>query len=169
MIKSVVKWALLASCLVATYAQAAGAIAVIDRNRAVMETAVAKERIKSLSENADFVAKKKEYDQAVEALKALYAKAQKEAPTMSQADQADLGAKIQEKEADVKHITGKLQAAEQNLAREILQQYSPKLNQAIKSLIEEKKIGLLLPVESALYATPEYDITAEVTALINTL
>lgn len=169
MLKNILMAVVATACLFSSIAQAAGVIAVIDRNRAVLETAQAKERLKALTENADFIANKKEYDAAVDAVRALYAKAQKEAPTMSQEQQAELGAKIQEKEADVKHVTSKLQAAEQNLARDILKDSNAKLSQVIKKLIDEKKIGLLIPLEATLYATPDYDITAEVTELMNTL
>lgn len=167
MIKQLVAAVLALCCVTAANAQVSTKIAVIDRQKAILETVAAKEQFKALVEDADFVANKKEYDAAVEQVRALYAKAQKEGPTMSQDQQAELAAKVQEKEADVKHAQSKLKAAEQKLARDILVESSNKMTAVIKKLIDAEGIGLLLPAEGVFYAAESYDITTRVTEMLN--
>lgn len=153
----------------AAQAQAAGKVAVVDRQKAILDTVVAKDKLKALRESADFVANLKERDNAVAKVKELYAKANKEGPTMSKDQQADLALKIQEKEADMKHAAKKLQAAEQVLAREILLEFNEKMMAVINDLIKEDGIGLLLGETAVLYAAGDYSITARVTEKLNTL
>lgn len=142
-------------------------IAVLNQQKAVLDTVAAKNRLKAMIENADFVANKKEYDDAVAARRALLKKAQKEAPTMTQEQQAELAGKIQEKEADAKHAAGKLKAAEQKVAREILVDNNQSLMAAVSKIIETENIGILMPSESLLYGDPALDITNRVTELMN--
>lgn len=167
MVKQIVAAVLIAVSLAATPALAAGKIAVIDRQQAILETEFAKNKLRELRESADFVANLKERDAAIAKVKELYGKAQKEGPTMSKDDQTDLAMKIQEKEADVKHAATKLQSAEQQLAREVLIQSSDKMMAVISDLIKEEGIGLLLET-GVLFADADYSITARVTEKLNT-
>lgn len=168
MFKKIIAAALIVTSFGATQAFAADKIAVVDRQKAILETVVAKNKLRELRESADFVANLKERDAAVAKVKDLYTKAQKEGPTMSKAEQTDLALKIQEKEADVKHAATKLQSAEQQLAREVLQQLNEKMMAVVSDLIKEESIGLLLET-GVLYADADFSITAKVTEKLNTV
>ncbi len=167
MFKKIAVSVLALCCLVAGQAYAAGKIAVVDRQKAILDTVEAKNRLRKLRESADFVANLKERDVAISKVKELYAKAQKEGPTMSKDEQTSLALKIQEKEADVKHAATKLQSYEQQLAREILLEHNEKMMAVINDIIKEEEVGLLLGEEGVLYANAEYSITAKVTEKLN--
>ena len=142
-------------------------IAVVNVQKAILDTVASKNRLRTLRESADFMANLKERDAAYEALKELSAKAQKEGPTMSVEEKKALALKVQEKEADVKHAASKLQAAEQQLGREILLDHNEKYKAVVNNLIKEQGIGLLLTAEAVLYGNSDYDITALVTERLN--
>ncbi len=167
MFKKIAVSVLALCCLVAGQAYAAGKIAVVDRQKAILDTVEAKNRLRKLRESADFVANLKERDVAISKVKELYAKAQKEGPTMSKDEQTSLALKIQEKEADVKHAATKLQSYEQQLARGILLEHNEKMMAVINDIIKEEEVGLLLGEEGVLYANAEYSITAKVTEKLN--
>lgn len=169
MLKKTILAVLAAFSMLAAVAHADGKIAVIDRQKAILDTVVSKDRLKTLRESADFVANLKERDAAIEQLKALYAKAQKEGPVMSKDQQQALALKVQEKEADVKHAAGKLQSAEQQLAREIIIEFNEKMMAVVNDIIKQDGIGLLLGEEGVLYADDTYSITARVTEKLNTV
>jgi outer membrane protein len=76
-------------------------------------------------------------------------------------------AKLKEKQADLKHVASKLQAAEQQLARQILIEMEAKAKAAITLVIKEGGIGLLLDAQAALHADTSYDITAKITKQLN--
>jgi Skp family chaperone for outer membrane proteins len=99
----------------------------------------------------------------------MYEKLQKEQSTMSPEQLQEMSAKLQSKQGDIQHIEKKLVGAQQALVEEILKSSMPKYRQALESIINNKEIGLLLPSETTIYASPDYDITAEVTELMNTL
>lgn len=166
MFKQMIAAVLILTSFGASQAFAAGKIVVVDRQKAILETVVAKNKLRELRESADFVANLKERDAAIEKVKELYAKAQKEGPTMSKAEQTDLSLKIREKEADVKHAATKLQSAEQQLAREVLLEVNEKMMAVINDIIKEEGIGMLLET-GVLYADADYSITAKVTEKLN--
>lgn len=169
MFKQIMAAVLIVSSLGATQAFAEGKIAVVDRQKAILGTVLAKNKLRELRESADFVANMKERDAAIAKVKDLYAKAQKEGPTMSKEGQTDLALKIQEKEADVKHAATKLQSAEQQLAREVLIQVNEKMMAVISDLVKEEGIGLLLEESVVLFADADSSITARVTEKLNTV
>lgn len=168
MFKSFVAACLTLVCLGVSAAEASK-IAVINPQKATLSTASAQEKLKSLSQREDIVADQKAAEALVTEAKALYEKLQKEQSTMSPEQLQELSAKLQSKQGDIQHIEKKLVAAQQALYEEILKSNMPKYRQALETIIKKKEIGVLFPSETTIYASPDFDITAEVTELMNTL
>lgn len=159
--------AIVALMACAGFALAAGKIAVVDIQRAIIDTEVAKERLASLREEADFKGDMEEVEEIKKEGQALVEKLQKDGPVMSSDQQAALQKKIQEKQADLEHIARKLQAKEQEVLQEIIMQRQEQTKKVINELIQSEGIGLLLDKRAAIHAEPGFDITAKVTSQLN--
>jgi outer membrane protein len=146
---------------------AQGSVAIVDAQRAILETDVAKDRLEALRKDADYVASKKQLEDIQKEGEALIKKLQKDAAVMSAEQKAEQQKKLQEKQADLQHIAGKLQKAEQELARGLMTELGGKAKVVISDVIKADGIGLLLDAQTAIHADAGYDITAKVTQRLN--
>ena len=167
MVKYLKVFVLAAFAMMATQAMAQGKIAVVDIQRAILETDAAKTRLDGLRQDASYVENKKELEKIQQEGQDLLEKLQKDGPTMSAEQKNGQQAKLKEKQADLKHVAGKLQASEQQLARQILVEMEAPARAAISTVIKEEGIGLLLDAQAALHADTSYDITAKITQKLN--
>lgn len=158
---------LMASC--ASFALAADKIAIVNVQRAIVDTDAAKERLEGLRKEADFKTNMKDVERIKKEGQSLVEKLQKDGPVMSPEQQAAMQKKIQEKQADLEHIARKLQAREQEVLQEIMAQRQDQTKTVINDIIKSEGIGLLLDSRAALHAEPGYDITAKVTQKLNSL
>ena len=71
------------------------------------------------------------------------------------------------KQADLEHVTGKLQQAEQGAGQALLQEMAPKVQEVLREIITAEGIGLLLQRASVIHADAGYSITAKVTDKLN--
>lgn len=156
-----------ALCMMSTVSFAEGKIAVINPEGAILSTAVAKARFEKLEKTADYAATKAKVDGIQADAKAFDEVAKKESPTWSPEKQAEAQKKLQSMQQDYQFNVKKLQTARQELAQSLGDELGQKYQAALKQVVEADKIGLLLSPQAALFATPEYDITAKVTELIN--
>lgn len=75
--------------------------------------------------------------------------------------------RLASKQADLEHVTGKLQQAEQQAGQAILRQMSGVVQEILRDLIQSEGIGLLLQRQAVIHADPGYSITAKVTDRLN--
>ncbi|MET0355703.1 MAG: OmpH family outer membrane protein [Cellvibrio sp.] len=142
-------------------------IAVINPEGAIFSTAAAKARFEKLEKTADYAATKAKLDAISADLKALQDSANKEGATWSAEKKGEVGKKMQGLQQDGQFNAKKLQTSRQEVAESIAQELGQKYQAALKQVVDAEKIGLLLNGPSVIFATPEYDITAKVTDLIN--
>ena len=112
------------------------------------------------SDNAEFDKLKNEFDGLVKDF-------QKDAAVMSQDQQLAARKKLASKQADLEHVTGKLQQAEQGAGQALLQEMAPKVQEVLREIIAAEGIGLLLQRASVIHADAGYSITAKVTDKLN--
>lgn len=148
-------------------ANAAGKIAVLNVQEAIMKTNKAQSEFKALRKKSSFsnnLSKlerlKKEHDDAIKKL-------QKDMAMMSTEQKKSEGKKIQEKRADVEHIMRKLQASEQEIVQKLMQELGPKLQKTVNEIIKQEKIGLLIDRKAVMHMEDSFDITKKVTAKLN--
>ena len=152
-----------------TLAVAQGKIAVVNVQEAILQTDYAAKRLAAVRDESDYKADKAEYDRLKEEFDALVAKLQKDMAVMSQDQQIASRKKLANKQADLEHVTGKLQKAEQSAGQGLLQELSPKVQEVLRELIATEGIGLLLQRTSVIHADAGYSITAKVTDKLNQL
>jgi outer membrane protein len=158
---------LLIALALPTLAAAQGKIAVVDLQAAIMQSDQAQSRMGDVRAQEDYKADKEEFDQLKEELDQLVRDFQKDAAVMSQEQQIAARKKLASKQADLEHVAGKLQQAEQAAGQAILQEMSPMVQEVLRELINTEGIGLLLQRGSVIHADPGYSITAKVTDKLN--
>ena len=154
-------------CTVA--AQAAGKVAVVSFEQAILNTDAAKAKIKSLETDKDFKANMDEIKEIQSEGQKLAEKYKKEAAIMSPAQKQELEAKIKGKQADIEHVGRKLQESKQALMQGLMREMGINAQKAIKEIIASEGIGLLLAAnpQVVLHADTSFDITAKLTDKLN--
>ncbi len=146
---------------------AQGKIAVVNLQEAILQTDLAQKRLTEVRNQDDYKTDKAEFDSLKKEFEDLAKKFQKDAAVMSQEQQLAARKKLASKQADLEHVTGKLQQAEQQAGQSLLQEMSPKVQQVLRDLIKAEGIGLLLQQQAVIHADAGYSITAKVTDKLN--
>jgi outer membrane protein len=140
-------------------------IAVVNVQRAIGESNEAKALIAKLE--ADTSA-----DQA--AIKALGAditkvqeKFNKDGDVMSDAEKRKLQKEIEDKQIDYQFRVNKFQKTVNERQQEILSQMAPKLDAVLQDIIAKDQYDLVIHRQNVVYINAKYDITAQVTELLN--
>lgn len=150
-------------------ALAQGKVAVVNLQEAILQSDQAQQRLNEARGQEDYKADKDEFDRLQEELEQLVKEFQKDAAVMSQEQQLAARKRLASKQADLEHVTGKLQQAEQAVGQALLQEMSPMVQEVLRDLIATEGIGLLLQRASVIHADPGYSITAKVTDKLNQL
>jgi len=164
---------LLKVCVVAvafalpSMAWAQGKIAVVNLQEAILQSDIAQKRLAEVRNGEDYESDKAEFDRLKGEFDELVKEFQKDAAAMSQEQQVAARQKLASKQADLEHVTGKLQQAEQLAGQTLLQEMSPKVQDVLRDLIATEGIGLLLQRSSVIHADAGYSVTAKVTDKLN--
>lgn len=172
MFKHIVKGSLAVFALalvVSPVVQAQGKVAVVNLQEAILQSDAAQQRMSQVRAEEDYQADKDEFDRLQEELNGLVQDFQKDAAVMSQEQQVAARKRLASKQADLEHVAGKLQQAEQATGQALLQEMSPMVQEVLRELITTEGIGLLLQRSSVIHADPGYSITAKVTDKLNQL
>ena len=142
-------------------------IAVLDVQRSVFASSYAQSEGKSLEESADFVALVAKLEGAASDFQALAKELEEKRLTWSSEQIAEHQKKMTYKKEYAELANKKVQTERQQLAQRIMQKVQPKLDEAVKELIEEEGITILLRAEATLFRGPDNDITAKVADRLN--
>lgn len=146
---------------------AQGKIAVVDLQEAILQTDHAQKKLAEVRNQDDYKSDKAEFDRLKKEFDDLVKKFQKDAAVMSQEQQLAARKKLASKQADLEHVTGKLQQTEQAAGQALLQEMAPNVQEVLRELIATEGIGLLLQRASVIHADAGYSITAKVTDKLN--
>jgi len=164
---SVKRLLLVAACMLSFTAVAEENIAVIDVARAIFSTEIAKQRQEEMQSASEFASLQAKYDNIGADMKALQKEVEGKAMTLSQEQAAEYKKKMEYLRADMELVSRKLQSEIKELQNRIMQELKPKALEAIKELVEEGKITLLLQRESVISATPDKDLTGKLVERLN--
>lgn len=146
---------------------AQGKIAVVDLQEAILQSDAAQQALEAVRNQRDYSEDKNEFDRIQSELEALVTEFQKDAAVMSQEQQVAARKRLASKQADLEHVTGKLQQAEQQAGQAILREMADEVQEILRDLIQSEGIGLLLQRQAVIHADPGYSITAKVTDRLN--
>ena len=148
-------------------AMAASKVVIVNMQAAIIQTDAAKKQLRALEANADFAAMKAKYDSLRADLANMEKDAQTNGMTWSNEQKLEYRKKVEYINADLKLAVEKLKAEQNAVMKRIMQEQLEKAKGALNELVVAENIGLVLDAGSALYVTPDYDITAKITEKLN--
>ncbi len=148
-------------------ASAAERIAVVDIQRVIFTSDVAKVRQKQLQSEQEFVELQAKYDSISSEVKSLQKKIEAERDTMSRDQAAENQKKMEYLRADYELVARKLQAEVQQLQGKIMEELQPQIQAALKELVEAEGVTLLLQREAVIFAAPTMDLTGKLLERLN--
>ena len=120
---------------------AQGKIAVVNLQEAILQTDLAQKRLADVRNGEDYQADKAEFDKLKAEFDELLGNLQKDSAAMSQEQMVAARQKLANKQADLEHVTGKLQQAEQLAGQTLLQELSPKVQEVLRELLLQKALA----------------------------
>ncbi|MBV1915378.1 MAG: OmpH family outer membrane protein [Pseudomonadales bacterium] len=151
--------------LVANTAFAELKVAVLDVQKAILESTEAKQFITNLQkEIAPDADKLKKIESEAKKMQARLAK---DGAIMSESERKKLTESIEEKGVNYKYLVSKLQNKQKQKQQELLRMMNPKVEAAIKVILDENKYDLVLQRQALIYSNPELDISAKLTEMLN--
>jgi outer membrane protein len=163
--KKLTIWSMWALLLVAGSAAAELKIAVLDTQRALVESDEAKELLAQAQK--DLQSEQDQLQALQEELLGLQEKLNKDGEVMSATEQRKLQKEIEDKQIDYQFLGNKLQKEVNDRRQELLQQMVPKIDVVLRDLIELEGYDLILERSSLRYANTKHDITRRVTEKLN--
>jgi len=151
--------------LVSAGAAAELKIAVLDTQRALLESAEAQELMETAQ--FDLEGDQNRVNALGQEIRTLQEQLQKDAEVMSPAEQRKRQKEIEDKQIEYQFLVNKLQKDVQDRRQELLQQMAPKIDAVLKDLIEVEGYDLIMQRGSLLYANSRHDITRKVTEKLN--
>ncbi len=138
---------------------------VVDVQTAILNTELAKEKIAEMKKKyAPDYNELKELGQVIQGMRQ---RLEQDAAVMSEAEKRALGLETEGKIKEYQFKAKQLQNAQNNSQQELLTELKPKLDAALKQLLQQKKYTLILHARAALYHDKSLDITNKVTELLN--
>ena len=159
--------AALSLAVVGLPATAAEKVAVIDIQRVIFTSDVAKTRQQQAKTKPEFVELQAKYDSIAADVKALQQKIEAGRDTMSREQAAEHQKKMEYLRADYELVARKLQAEVQHLQGEIMEELQPQVQAALKELVEAEGVTLLLQREAVIFAAPTLDLTGKLLERLN--
>lgn len=160
-------WVGVALLLCSSFALAEGKVVVLDLQAAVLSTDVAQRQLAALERDEDYAALRARYENLAADLESFQEDAQKNAMTWSEEQQQQKQEEAQRLRNDYERAVQGLQGARQQVMQAVMQQMGNTTQNVLVQLIEAEEIGLVLNSQSAFHASADYDITDQVTELIN--
>lgn len=143
-------------------------IVVLDLQRAIMMTDVAREKMKALESQKEYSETQKKAESIRQQLIKKQEELQKEGPAWSTDKRNNYLKDMDFMRKDFELTAQKLQAEQQALVRELMRSAEPKIKQAMDQLIKEQSIAIVLEKNATIFADRSTDITEMLVEKLNT-
>lgn len=140
---------------------------VLDPQRAMLDTQLAKEEIEKFEKSADVVADIERLQLIQTESQELSEKFQKDNETMSEEEKLDIQKKLQDLNNEAQFLVNKLQTKEKQEIELLLQKILPDYQAVLGELIQAKKISLILAPGSFIHAGSDLILTDDVTTALD--
>lgn len=150
---------------VSAHASAAGNIGVVDLRQALFSSQDAQ----SFSENLqkDFAGEEARVREAQEAARELKDRLEKDGAMMNESERNRIAAEFQEKVKEFNFLKQKLDSTVANRKQAFLEEARPEVDAAVKELLEEHNLDIILPSEAVVYVKPSMNLTAKLLEKLN--
>jgi len=163
--KKLTIWSMFMLLFAAGSAAAELKIAVLDTQRALVESEEAQALLAQAQQ--ELQAEQDQLQALNDEIVALSEQLQKDAEVMSPAEQRRMQKEIEDKQIDLQFLGNKLQKEVNDRRQELLQQMVPKIDVVLKDLIELEGYDMIMERGSLRYVNSKHDITRRVTEKLN--
>lgn len=140
-------------------------IGVVDLRRALFSSESAQAFSEKLqSEFSDDEAKVRD---AQEEARKLKERLEKDGAMMNETERSELTSQFKEKVQEFNYLKNRLDSTVSGRKQQFLEQARPKVDAAVKALLEEHDLDLVLPSEAVVYAKPDMDLTEQLIKKLN--
>jgi len=140
-------------------------IGVVDLRQALFSSNDAK----SFSENMqkDFAGDEQKVREAQEAARSLKERLEKDGAMMNDSERNKLAGEFQEKVKEFNFLKQRLDTTVNQRKQAFLEEARPEVDAAVKELLEENDLDLILPSEAVVYVKPEMNLTPQLLEKLN--
>ena len=151
--------------LASTQALADLRIGVVDLRQALFSSDDARAFSETLQK--DFSADEAKVRQVQEEARKLRDRLDKDGALMNENERNQLASEFQGKVQEFNSLKQRLDASVSKRKQEFLEQARPQVDAAVKELLEEHELDLILPSEAVIYVRPELNLTDELLEKLN--
>lgn len=140
-------------------------VGVVDLRQALFSSNDAK----SFSEvmQKDFASDEKKVRETQEAARKLKERLEKDGAMMNESERNQLASEFQEKVKEFNFLKQRLDSTVNERKQAFLEEARPEVDAAVKELLEENDLDLILPSEAVVYVKPEMNLTAQLLDKLN--
>lgn len=150
---------LLAALMATTTVAAETRIGVVDLRQALFSSKDAKAFSEQMQQ--DFSAEEAKVREAQEAARNLQARLEKDGAMMNESERTKMTAEFQEKVKEFNFLKQRLDSTVANRKQQFLEDARPEVDAAVKELLDEHDLDLILPSEAVVYVKPDMNLTEE--------
>jgi outer membrane protein len=146
-----------------------GKTVVLDIQRAIMMTEMAREKMKALENQKEYSEIHKKAELLRQQLTKKQEELQKEGPAWSADKRNNHLQNMDFMRKDFELVAQKLQAEQQGLMRDLMKSAEPKIKQALDQIIKEQNITIVLEKGATIFSSPSTDITDLLVQKLNSI
>lgn len=150
---------LLAALMATTTVAAETRIGVVDLRQALFSSKDAKAFSEQMQR--DFSAEEAKVREAQEAARNLQARLEKDGAMMNESERTKMTAEFQEKVKEFNFLKQRLDSTVASRKQQFLEDARPEVDAAVKELLDEHDLDLILPSEAVVYVKPDMNLTEE--------
>lgn len=158
---------LLGALMMVVTAQAAAEtrIGVVDLRQALFSSDEAQAFSQKLQQ--DFAADEQRVREAQTAARQLQERLEKDGAMMNDSERQELAGQFQQKVQEFNALKQRLDGTVNQRKQQFLEQSRPEVDAAVKELLEENNLDLILPSEAVVYVKPEMNLTEQLLQKLN--
>lgn len=140
-------------------------IGVVDLRQALFSSDDAKSFSESMQR--DFAGDEEQVREAQEAARKLKERIEKDGAMMNESERNKLAGEFQEKVKEFNFLKQRLDSTVNQRKQAFLEEARPEVDAAVKELLEENNLDLILPSEAVVYAKPDLNLTQQLLEKLN--
>lgn len=148
---------LLAALMATTTVAAETRIGVVDLRQALFSSSDAKAFSQQMQQ--DFAGEEAKVREAQEAARKLQERLEKDGAMMNESERNKITAEFQEKVKEFNFLKQRLDSTVANRKQQFLENARPEVDAAVKELLDEHDLDLILPSEAVVYVKPDMNLT----------
>lgn len=158
---------LLGALMLAFTAQAVAEtrIGVVDLRQALFSSEDAQAFSQKLQQ--DFAGDEQRVREAQTAARQLQERLEKDGAMMNESERQELAGQFQQKVQEFNSLKQRLDSTVNQRKQQFLEQSRPEVDAAVKELLEENDLDLILPSEAVVYVKPEMNLTEQLLEKLN--